>query len=142
MKSSDILTLLSAGYTKEEIQNMDFSPAESTPVPAPIPVPAQAPVPAPAPVPVVDPGEHEPEQVPAPVAAPVAAPVPAPAPIPAPAPAQVPGMEQVLSQLAQLTSAIQANAIAQSIQPGGPDRVTADDALAEIIRPTFKGRRS
>lgn len=130
MKSSDILTLLSAGYTKEEIQNMDFSPAEPVPVPAPVP--------APAPVPVADPGEHGPEQVPAPVAAPV--PAPAPAPIPAPTQAQVPGMEQVLSQLAQLTSAIQANAIAQSIQPGGPDRVTADDALAAIIRPTFHRR--
>lgn len=123
MKSSDILTLLNAGYTKEEIQNMDNSGPE--------------PVTAPAPVPVGDPGERAAEE---PVQVPVAAPVPAPAPIPAPAPAQVPGMEQVLSQLAQLTSAIQANAIAQSVQPGGPERATADDALAEIIRPTFKRR--
>ena len=131
MKSSDILTLLHAGYTKDEIQNMDFSPAEPMPVPAPAPAPVPAPTAAPAPGPVEDPGEHAAEE-------PVPAPVPVPVPAPTPAPAQ-PTMAELMQSIAKLTSAVQANAIAQSVIPAGAyNPPSAEDMLAEIIRPTFK----
>lgn len=53
MNVNDVLTLLGAGYTKEEIDAM----TAPVPDPAPAPVPDSAPVPdpAPAPAPVPDP---------------------------------------------------------------------------------------
>ena len=43
--------------------------------------------------------------------------------------------------IAKLTSAVQANAIAQSVIPQGlQNPPSAEDMLAEIIRPTFKER--
>ena len=50
-------------------------------------------------------------------------------------------MTELMQSIAKLTSAIQANAIAQSVIPSGistPPK--AEDMLAEIIRPTFKER--
>ena len=76
--------------------------------PAPAPVPAPAPAPAPAPTP---------------------APVPA-APAPAPAPDQI---TQLLQQVGVLTATIQASNIGNSSQP---KQESADDILAQIIRPT------
>lgn len=69
-----------------------------------------------------------------------------PAPKPAPEPAQEPKtpptpepkpdpMEAMLTQLSQLTAAIQANGILGSTQPKQP---TADDILASIIAPPRK----
>lgn len=58
MKLSDIITLLGAGYSKEEIEAMeDFekSAPDPTPAPAPEPTPAPAPDPTPAPAPAQDP---------------------------------------------------------------------------------------
>ena len=51
-------------------------------------------------------------------------------------------MAELMQSIAKLTSAVQANAIAQSVIPGGatPQTPTAEDMLAEIIRPTFKAR--
>ena len=50
-------------------------------------------------------------------------------------------MAEIMQSIAKLTSAVQANAIAQSVIPGGvPNQPTAEDMLAEIIRPTFKER--
>ena len=124
MELNTILELVRAGYTKDEISQMDIQ----TPA-----VPDAVPVPAPV---------ETPEPTTEPVAAPVTEPVAVPAPAPQPQPAQdQPSMADVMQSIAKLTSAIQANAIAQSVIPSGlqnPQR--AEDMLAEIIRPTFKER--
>lgn len=110
MELIDILSLARAGYTREEIEQMERPVA---------PVPVEAPVE---------------------VAEPVAQPTPAPAPQPAQQPEQ-PTMAELLQSMAKLTSAIQANAIAQSVIPSGvANPPKAEDMLAEIIRPTFKER--
>lgn len=127
MELTDIMALVKAGYTKDEIAQME-KPEPTNPHP----VPVSEPTPAPAPV-------AEPE--PAPVAEPVA--VPQPTPTQAPAPVQSePTMAELMQSIAKLTSAVQANAIAQSVIPGvgNPQTPTAEDMLAEIIRPTFKER--
>lgn len=104
MKLEEIMALVNAGYTKEEIAALE-QPANPEPAPAPQPEPA-----------------------------------PAPAPTPAPEPAQ-PTMADLMQSIAKLTSAVQANAIANSIIPGGANQQpAAEDMLAEIIRPTFKER--
>ena len=127
MELTDIMALVKAGYTKEEIAQMESpNPTEPTPVqtPAPTPVPEQTPV-------------QMQMQIPAPE------PVAQPAPVPAPAqPEAQPTMAELMQSIAKLTSAVQANAIAQSVIPGGatPQTPTAEDMLAEIIRPTFKAR--
>ena len=60
MKLSDILTLLNAGYTKEDIDKMTADPA-SSPDPAPTPDPATTtatvPTPDPKPAPAPDPAQ-------------------------------------------------------------------------------------
>lgn len=124
MELKDILILAQAGYTREEIAQMENP---GTPAPAPVVEPVQEPQPAP--VQVVEPA-------PAPV------PVPAPAPQPVQQEAQ-PTMADLMQSIAKLTSAVQANAIAQSVLPGGPNfqTPTGEDALAEIIRPTFHERK-
>ena len=129
MELSDILSLVKAGYTREEISAM-----EQTPTPEPNPVPVVTPVATPAPVT---------EPIPAPVDVPVAPPVAAPAPVPQPTQQQAePTMAELMQSIAKLTSAVQANAIAQSVIPGGlhSAQPTAEDMLAEIIRPTYKAR--
>lgn len=115
MELTDIMALVKAGYTKEEIALME-KPGTSDPVVEPV-------------------KETVPEPEPAPVA--VAQPVPAPA-----QPEAQPTMAELMQSIAKLTSAVQANAIAQSVIPGGanPQTPTAEDMLAEIIRPTFKER--
>lgn len=123
MDMQDILRLVQAGYTKEDIDKMV----------APAPAPAADPAPAPAPAPAPDP---------APAPEPAPAPDPAPAPAPTPEPDPEPSMKDLMLSISKLTSAIQANAIANSVIPGGPDgnQHTAEDAIASIIRPTYKGR--
>ena len=130
MELNDILTLVKAGYTRNEIEQME-RPGTSDAAPAIVPVeePAQPTEPAPAPV-------NEP----------VVAPVPAAVPAPQPQPAQVqaePTMAELMQSIAKLTSAVQANAIAQSVIPGGVTQQTptAEDMLAEIIRPTYHERK-
>ena len=50
-------------------------------------------------------------------------------------------MADIMQGIAKLTSAVQANAIAQSAIPQGlQNPPSAEDMLAEIIRPTFKER--
>lgn len=127
MELTDIMALVKAGYTKDEIAQMESpNPQNANPVSVPEPTPAPAPTPEPAPAQVVEP-----------VAVPVAQPVPAPAQQEA-----QPTMAELMQSIAKLTSAVQANAIAQSVIPGGanPQTPTAEDMLAEIIRPTFKER--
>lgn len=120
MELNDILSLVKAGYTRNEIEQME-RPGTPDAAPAIVPVeePAQAPEPAPAQV--VE---------------------PAPQPQPAQQEAQ-PTMAELMQSIAKLTSAVQANAIAQSVIPGGanPQTPTAEDMLAEIIRPTYKERK-
>ena len=112
MTMKEILTLVAAGYTKEDIEKMEAPAAPEPAAPAPTPDPEPA------------------------------APAPAPDPVPAPAaPADnEPTMRDLMQSMAKLTSAIQANAIAQSVVPGGNQGPTAEDAIAQIIRPTFKER--
>lgn len=126
MELTDILSLVKAGYTREEIEQMEKpQPAEPNPVPAVQPVATPVPV-------------AEPANPPAQVAEPVA--VPAPVPQPAQQEAQ-PTMAELMQSIAKLTSAVQANAIAQSVIPAGVSNPpSAEDMLAEIIRPTFHQR--
>ena len=127
MELTDIMALVKAGYTKDEIAQMEKpQPSDPNPVPAVPPVAN--------PVPVAEP-TNPPTQVAEPVAVPVAQPQPTQAPA-------EPTMAELMQSIAKLTSAVQANAIAQSVIPGGanPQAPTAEDMLAEIIRPTFKAR--
>lgn len=110
MELTDILSLVKAGYTREEIEKME-NPGTPDPVVEPVVEPAPVPVAQPAPVP-------QPEQQEA-----------------------QPTMAELMQSMAKLTSAIQANAIAQSVIPSGiSNPPKAEDMLAEIIRPTFKER--
>ena len=128
MELNDILSLVKAGYTREEIAQME-NPQPSDPNP----VPAVEPVATPVPV-------AEPTNPPAQVVEPVAVPVATPTPQPAQQEAQ-PTMAELMQSIAKLTSAVQANAIAQSVIPQGLQTPpSAEDMLAEIIRPTFKER--
>ena len=134
MELNTILELVKAGFTKDEIMQMEQpNPTDPNPQPAPAPV---------------ENTPQTPEQQPAPtqVVEPVAPAVPAPAPAPVPQPVQTPAPDQptmadIMQGIAKLTSAVQANAIAQSVIPQGlQNPPSADDMLAEIIRPTFKER--
>ncbi len=128
MELTDILSLVKAGYTREEIEQM----AKPQPIDA-NPVPAVEPVENPVSV-------AEPTNPPTQVAEPAPSPVPVPAPQPAQQEAQ-PTMAELMQSIAKLTSAVQANAIAQSVIPAGlSNPPKAEDMLAEIIRPTFRER--
>lgn len=130
MELNTILELVKAGFTHDEIMQM-AQPTESNPNPEPVQmamdIPAQA---------------SEPQPVQAQVVEPVAPAIPAPAPQPVQTPAQdQPTMADIMQGIAKLTSAVQANAIAQSVIPQGlQNPPSAEDMLAEIIRPTFKER--
>lgn len=129
MDAKSIIRLLDAGYTKEEISAMETAPVPTPAVETPTPTPTPAPVETPA---VVE------EPAPTPVA------TPAPAPQPAPAPEQ-PSLSDVMHQIAKLTASIQANALANTNIPNGADPrngLTGENALAEIIRPTFGGGKN
>lgn len=138
MELADILSLVKAGYTREEIEQME-KPQPGDPNTVPVQPTVQ----------VVEP-KAEPASVPAQVVEPVVVAVPAPtvAPTvaPTPQPAQTiaqdqPTMTELMQSIAKLTSAVQANAIAQSVIPGGVSNPpSAEDMLAEIIRPTFHQR--
>ena len=136
MELTDILALVKAGYTRDEIAQMD-----NPQTPDPNPVPVQPPVQ------VVEP-KAQPAIVPAQVVEPVAPAVPVAQPVPAQQPTQTqpneptqPTMADIMQGIAKLTSAVQANAIAQSVIPQGlSNPPSAEDMLAEIIRPTFKER--
>lgn len=131
MELTDILALVKAGYTRDEIAQMEPSPVNN---------PNSEPVPVAETSPVAEPQPTQPQAA-EPVAPAVPAPQPTQAPAPAPAAAE-PTMADLMQSIAKLTGAIQANAIAQSAIPGvSGDAVHAEDMLAEIIRPTFKERK-
>lgn len=128
MELTDILSLVKAGYTRAEIEQMD-KPTPSDPNPEPVQMQMEIPVPV-----------AEPTNPPAQVAEPVAVPVAQPVPQPAQQEAQ-PTMAELMQSIAKLTSAVQANAIAQSVIPAGVSNPpSAEDMLAEIIRPTYHQR--
>ena len=134
MELNTILELVKAGFTKDEIMQME-QPKPADPNPQPVPAPVEN-----------TPQPTEPQPVQAQVVEPVAPAVPTPAPTPAPQPVQTPAQDQptmadIMQGIAKLTSAVQANAIAQSVIPQGlQNPPSAEDMLAEIIRPTFKER--
>ena len=123
MDAETILKLVNAGFTKEDIMGLGNVQA---------PTPAQAePAEEPAPVPVLEVAEE-----------PVAVATPAPAPAPA---QEQPSLSDVMHQIAKLTASIQANALANTNIPNGADPrngLTGENALAEIIRPTFGGGKN
>ena len=135
MELTDIMALVKAGYTKDEIAQME-SPitqnANPEPVQTPVSTPAQPTEPVPAPAQVVPP---------------VAVPAPAPAPAPVQQPVQTPvenqpTMADIMQGIAKLTSAVQANAIAQSVLPNTQSGLPKpEDIMAEIIRPTYGGKK-
>ena len=136
MELTTVLELVKAGFTKDEIMQMEqptVQNANTEPVQTADVEPKQTTEPAPAPAQVVQP-----------VAVP--APVPTPAPVQQPVQTPVqnqPTMADLMQGIAKLTSAVQANAIAQSVIPGGQTGLpSAEDMLAEIIRPTYKGGES
>lgn len=127
MVLNDILTLVKAGYTRDEIAQMEQQGTANT-------------NPEPVPVAVAEPAQNS-----EPSSSQVVEPVPTAVPVaqPTPTPAQTePTMAELMQSIAKLTSAVQANAIAQSVIPGGLTQPTptAEDMLAEIIRPTYKAR--
>ena len=136
MELADIITLVKAGYTKDEIAQMEVQPQAAA---NPEPVQLQMDIPEPI---------AEPSNVPAQVVEPVAPAVPVAQPVPQQQPTQTqpaeqsqPTMADLMQGIAKLTSAVQANAIAQSVIPQGlQNPPSAEDMLAEIIRPTFKER--
>ena len=110
MNYEDIILLVKAGYTRDQIAAMK--------APAPAPTPAPAPAPAPAPTP---------------------APAPAPEPEPAPAPTKPQGIEDLSQMLAaefaKLNDAIVKANLQQAQQP---PQESVDDILASIINPPQK----
>lgn len=114
MKLEDILTLVKAGYTREEIANMETPepPAGHTAPPSETP---ETPKPA-------EPGNP-----------------PAKAPEePKPAAQESAGNDQVLGAINALTAAIQKMNVQNASIPGGGEELTAEDMIANIINPPMK----
>jgi len=123
MDAETILKLVNAGFTKEDIMGLGNVQAQAPAVETP------APTPEPAPVPVLEVPEE-----------PVAVATPAPTPA-----QEQPSLSDVMHQIAKLTASIQANALANTNIPNGADPrngLTGENALAEIIRPTFGGGKN
>lgn len=122
MELSTVLELVKAGFSKDEIMQMAQPQSTDTniePVQLEMEIPTQS---------------AEPEQKPA------TEPVATPAPVEVQEEAQ-PSMADIMQSIAKLTSAVQANAIAQSVIPQEMQNApTAEDMLAEVIRPTYKER--
>ena len=129
MELTTVLELVKAGFSKDEIMQME-QPTDPVPVTQPVQMEMELPQPTP---------EPTAPQVTEPVAVPTATPVTVPTPVPE---EKQPSMADIMQSIAKLTSAVQANAIAQSVIPQGLQNAppSAEDMLAEIIRPTFKER--
>lgn len=113
MKLEDILTLVKAGYTREEIAKLETpeTPAGHTAPPSETP---ETPKPA------------------------VAQPTPpAKAPEETPKPESV-GNDQVLGAINALTAAIQKMNVQSASIPGGGEELTPEDMIANIINPPMK----
>lgn len=109
MNYEDIILLVKAGYTRDQIAAMQ-APA---PTPAPAPAPTPSPAPAPAPEPAPAPAETEP-----------------------PKPQGIEGLSQMLAaEFAKLNDAIVKANLQQAQQP---PQESVDDILASIINPPQK----
>ena len=124
MELADIMALVKAGYTRNEIEQMEQAQTA-------VPNTEQLPTPDDTPTPTLEPTPTQ-----------VVEPAPAPAPTPTPVQEEAqPSIADIMQSIAKLTSAVQANAIAQSVIPQGlTNPPSAEDMLAEIIRPTYKER--
>ena len=111
MKLEDVMALVRAGYTKDEISAM--STPEAAPAPAPAPAPDPAPEPAAAP-----------------------APEPAAATAPEPAPAPAPQLSQTESLLREILGAVQMGNINKATTEP-PVEKGADVVTARIINPNY-----
>lgn len=109
MKATEILALINAGYTKAEIDAME------------LPETAAAPDPNPEPVPEADPAAEK----------------EAPKPEPEKPNPVNPEIQALTKQINDLVSAIQKSNLLSTNQPQVPAE-SAEDILANIIRPTFK----
>lgn len=114
MKFDDVMMLIKAGYTKNEIQDLL---AEKAPEPAPAPTPA-APEPEPAPAP-------EPEPAPTPAA---------------PMDQMMQAMQNMIQQNQQMLQAIQAANIQAARMPEDT-KETPEDLIAKIIAPGPKAEK-
>lgn len=113
MELKDILALVNAGFTRNDIMNLSGRSAPSSVEPA---AAAEAPTPA--------------------AAEPAPAPAPEP-PKPEPAPAPVPDNSEVLAALKDLTQTIRKNAIMRdTMKPS--EEPSAVDILASVINPPKK----
>ena len=111
MTKEDVLKLVNAGFTKDEIIALVGQTAlDPKPEPAPTPAP-------------------EPEPTPAPE--------PAPQPAPAPAPQPVDAISALAEQVANLTALVQKSNMLRLEQPEIKPE-SAEDIIANIIYPTFK----
>lgn len=123
MNINDLLLLVKAGYSRQEIDAMDQAPSAPAAAPA-APVEDQAP-----PAPAADP-------VP-PAADPVPAPAPAVKPSPAPAPAA--DASAILSAInglgAKITAAMQAASLSAAMMRTPPENESVEQVVASIINP-------
>ena len=139
MELNTVVELVKAGFTKDEIMRMEqptqtVQETQNVEEPNTNPTTIQL---------QMDSSTQTLQSAPAQVAEPVAPAVPAPQPTPQQAQTPVqnqPTMADIMQGIAKLTSAVQANAIAQSVIPQNIHTPSAEDMLAEIIRPTFKGK--
>lgn len=115
MKSDEILLLVKAGYTRQEIEAMDQTPG-ADPVP---PAADQAP--------------------PAPAAEPAPVPDPAPTVNPSPAPAPAADASAILSAIdglgAKITAAMQAASLSAAMMRTPPESESVEQVVASIINP-------
>ena len=129
MEPKEILELVRAGFTKQDIALM-IAPVAADPAAVQTSIPAEPAEPAAVP-------EAAAEAVPVTQPAAPAAELPVPAVVAQLDPQQQPSTADIMREIAKLTSAVQANAIANSQLPAGVMQpVKAEDVMAEIIRPT------
>lgn len=124
MKLDEIITLLNAGYTKDEIQALEM--------PENKPSSAQAEDHQDPPAAPADPDPEEPAAPVAPPAAPV---------LPSTDNADVTKyIAQLTAQVSNLTKQIQNSNLLNAQQPAQQQN-TAEDILANLINPTYKGEK-
>ena len=113
MKIDEVMMLIKAGYTKEEIQAME--------APAPAPEPTPEPTPAPAPEPTAEPA-------------------PEPAAEPAPMDQMMQTLQNMIRQNQQMLEAMQA-ANVQAARMPEEKKETPEDLIAKIIAPGPKAEK-
>lgn len=145
MTLDNLITLISAGFTKEEILTMSGTATQRAPQPQPHPHPH--PHPQPQPQPQFYPQNYPQTQAPVhgvqgytqmfPQEQAQAQPQPQAQPQADPQTQQIPQIREqndVLSALKSLTSAVQSNNV-NLMQNAVPKQVTTEDAIASIINP-------